>query len=88
VATYGYERLGAYFHLGSTTLGVLSDAYKQRVIRNALIFHDRWDETIRRDVPRRRRTWWRCSTRSGWVHTSLAAAKAIVGAIGGPNGNS
>jgi glycosyltransferase involved in cell wall biosynthesis len=88
VATHGYERLGAYFHLGSTTLGVLSDAYKQRVIRNARTFQDRWDETIRRDAARPRRTWWRCSTPSGWVHTSLAAAKAFAGAIGGRNGHS
>ena len=29
VATCGYERLGAYEHLGSSTLGELSDAYKQ-----------------------------------------------------------
>lgn len=87
VATHGYERLGAYFHLGSTTLGVLSAAYKQRVVRNGRIFHDRWDETIRRDVSRPRRTWWRRSTRSGWVHTSVAAVKAFAGAIGGGLGH-
>ena len=61
-ATHGYERLGAYFHLGSTTLGVLSDAYKRRVVSNGLLFHDRWDDTIRRDASRARRTWWRRST--------------------------
>jgi glycosyltransferase involved in cell wall biosynthesis len=87
VATHGYERLGAYFHLGSTTVGVLSDAYKQRVVRNGRLFHDRWDDTIRRDAPRARRTWWRRSTASGWAHTSMAAAKALAGAIGGRNGH-
>ena len=87
VATHGYERLGAYFHLGSTTVGVLSDAYKQRVVRNGLLFHDRWDDTIRRDGTRARRTWWRRPTPAGWVHTSVAAAKAFAGAIGGRNGS-
>jgi len=87
VATHGYERLGAYFHLGSTTVGVLSDAYKQRVVRNGLLFHDRWDDTIRHDGTRARRTWWRRPTPAGWVHTSVAAAKAFAGAIGGRNGS-
>lgn len=87
VATHGYERLGAYFHLGSTTVGILSDAYKQRVVRNGLLFHDRWDDAIRRDGTRPRRTWWRRPTPAGWVHTSVAAAKAFAGAIGGRNGS-
>ena len=86
VATHGYERLGAYFHQGSTTLGVLSESYKRRVVSNGLLFHDRWDDTIRRDALRPRRTWWRRSTASGWVHTSMAAARAVAGAIGGGNG--
>ena len=34
MATHGYERLGAYSHLGSTTVGVPSEAYKARVLRN------------------------------------------------------
>ena len=83
VATHGFERLGAYHHLGSTTLGVLSDAYKQRVVNNGRLFHGRWDDAIRRDAARARRTWWRRPTAAGWLHTSLAAAKAVAGAIGG-----
>jgi glycosyltransferase involved in cell wall biosynthesis len=66
VATHGYERAGAYVHLGSTTVGVLSDGYKQRVLRNGLLFHERWDATIRRESSRQRRSWWRCATPSGW----------------------
>ena len=42
VATCGYERLGGYEHLGSSTLGTLSDAYKARVLKNGLLFHQRW----------------------------------------------
>jgi glycosyltransferase involved in cell wall biosynthesis len=83
VATHGYERLGAYYHLGSTTVGVLSDAYKQCVVNNGRLFHGRWDDAIRRDAARARRTWWRRPTAAGWLHTSLAAARAAAGAIGG-----
>jgi glycosyltransferase involved in cell wall biosynthesis len=86
IATHGYERLGAYFHLGSTTVGVLSETYKRRVLNNGVLFHDRWDDTIRREAPRARRTWWRRPTPAGWVHTSLAAAKAFAGVISGRNG--
>ena len=87
VATHGFERLGAYFHLGSTTVGVLSDAYKQRVVSNGRLFHDRWDEAIRRGSSRERRTWWRRPTAAGWVHTSLAAARAVAGAFNDRNGS-
>ena len=69
VATHGYERLGAYQHLGSTTVGVLSDAYKQRVLRNGLLFHERWNETIRRESTRPRKTWWRRTSMSAWIST-------------------
>ena len=50
VATHGYERLGAYFHLGSTTVGVLSEAYKQRVVSNGRAVPR---PLGRRDSPRR-----------------------------------
>jgi GT2 family glycosyltransferase len=79
VATHGYERLGAYVHRGSTTVGALSDAYKQRVVKNGLLFHQRWDDAIRRDATRRRRTWWRRSTATGWLQTSVRAVRALSG---------
>lgn len=75
VATYGYERAGAYVHLGSTTIGVLSDNDKQRVLKNGLLFHQRWDEDIRRSAARRRKTWWRRTTASGWVATAAQVLK-------------
>ena len=81
VATYGYERLGAYFHLGSTTIGNPSDAYKARVLRNGLLFHSRWDATIRRDHAEPRRTWRRRATISGWVATAARAARAGGGRL-------
>ena len=82
IATHGYERVGAYFHLGSTTVGALSDAYKQRVVKNGLLFHERWDDAIRRDAMRQRRTWWRRSTAAGWLQTSMRAARALASPSG------
>jgi len=67
--TCGYERLGGYDHLGSSTLGELSDGYKSRVLKNGLLFHSRWAETIRRDHARSRRTWLRQTPAGGWVST-------------------
>jgi len=78
VATHGYERAGAYFHLGSTTVGVLSDKYKARVLRNGLLFHERWDDSIARDANRPRKTWWRCATTGGWTATAAQAVRYLI----------
>lgn len=60
VATHNYERLGAFTHLGSSTLGKnLSDKYKLKILANGRLFHERWQDVIRRQHPRSRRTWWR-----------------------------
>jgi len=78
VATYGYERAGAYFHLGSTTIGAqLSDKYKQQVLRNGLIFHERWDAVVRRDSGRQRKTWWRRASAGAWSATMTQAARYL-----------
>ena len=84
VATHGYERAGAYHHLGSTTVGVLSDAYKQRVVKNGRLFHERWDDAIRRESGRPRKTWWRRTTAAGWWWTARRATRALASAIGRP----
>ena len=82
VATCGYERLGGYYHLGSTTIGAKpSQAYLDRVLRNGRIFHDRWDTTIARQHPRPRRTWIRSATPAGWAATAKAMAAAAVRAF-------
>ena len=83
IATYGYERLGAYFHLGSTTLGTPSPAYYERVLRNGRLFHSRWDAAIRRDHPRARRRWLRQATAAGWVATAARMARAGASRLGG-----
>jgi GT2 family glycosyltransferase len=69
IGTCGYERLGGYEHLGSSTLGELSDAYKQRVLTNGRLFHERWSSAIARDDARARRTWRRRTTLGGWAST-------------------
>jgi len=75
VATSGYERLGAYRHLGSSTLGTLSDGYKARVLRNGRLFHERWAGEIRRSHDRRRTTWLRPQSAAGLLDTCRQAAR-------------
>jgi GT2 family glycosyltransferase len=81
VATCGYERLGGYMHLGSTTIGTPSQAYLDRVLRNGRIFHERWDATIERQHPRPRRTWRRRATAAGWAASAGAMARAAARVI-------
>lgn len=70
IATHGYERVGAYHHLGSTTLGhTFSEAYKTRVLGNGLLFHARWGQTIAREQARPRRAWLRRTNAAGWAWT-------------------
>jgi glycosyltransferase involved in cell wall biosynthesis len=60
VATHCYERLGAFTHLGSSTLSRMPSARHQAlVLPNGQLFHRRWSETVKRQHPRLRRTWWR-----------------------------
>jgi GT2 family glycosyltransferase len=78
VATHGYERLGAYVHLGSTTLSKgFSETYRQQVLRNGRLFYDRWDAAIRAGATRPRRTWRRRATLAAWLHTAGRAARAF-----------
>lgn len=68
VATHGYERDGAFVHLGSSTFTKFSLNLEQD-LRNGLLFHQRWDDTIRSEPNRARRTWLRRPPASGWVWT-------------------
>lgn len=68
VATHGYERVGAFVHLGSSTL-VFSENHKHKALRNGLLFHRRWHETITATNPRLRRTWIRKTSIAGWIWT-------------------
>ena len=76
VATCGYERLGAYVHLGSTTLSKSSsEAYFARVLANGRLFHARWDATIAAQHPRPRRSWMRTASAAGWAATATQMAR-------------
>jgi hypothetical protein len=78
VATCGYERLRGYEHLGSSTLGALSDEYKARVLANGLLFHSRWDAEIAAGARRERSTWARPQTLWGWANTGRRIAAAAL----------
>lgn len=83
VATTGYERLGAYVHLGSTTISKApSAAYFARALDNGRLFHQRWDATIAADHPRPRRSWTRKATPAGWVATMTRMARYARGRRG------
>jgi len=74
----GYERLHGYHHLGSSTLGELSEKYKARVLKNGLLFHSRWSEAIVEQHSRVRRTWARQATPAGWLGTLTAMIARVV----------
>lgn len=76
IGTHGYERVGAYVHLGSTTLErTFSESYKAQVLKNGLLFHSRWDDEIDRIHARERRTWWRRAPLAAWASTVSAGAQ-------------
>ncbi len=78
IATHGYERLGAYRHLGSSTIGrTMSEQYMQRVLRNGLIFHERWDAAIRAERGRPLKSWLRPFGAAAWAHTVGQMARAV-----------
>ena len=82
IATHAYERLGAYRHLGSTTLRSPSEAYKQQVLANGRLFHERWREAIRMERGRPRRTWRRRATAAGWLRTLTQCCRYALGRAG------
>jgi len=82
VATHGYERAGAFTHLGSSTLGFgLSEAYKARALANGRLFRSRWEPTIREDLSRPRRTWRRPVRAAAVPRMLLRGAAAAAGKL-------
>ena len=68
VAVHGYERVGAFKHLGSTTFTKYS-LNLDRDLNNGRLFYGRWDEAIRRGSARARHRWRRPMTAGAWMHT-------------------
>ena len=84
VATSGFERLGAYAHLGSTTLSRTPSALHQAgVLRNGRLFHARWDRAIEAGHGRARMMWRRRATAGGWSATAGAMIRAGVRRVAG-----
>jgi GT2 family glycosyltransferase len=84
VATHGFERDGAYEHLLSTTYGrTPSERRQAAALRNALVFHDRWDATIAEEHGRRRRHWRRPLSVEAALGTLQAAAGTIARRLAG-----
>ncbi|MDQ3346360.1 MAG: glycosyltransferase [Acidobacteriota bacterium] len=84
VATSGFERLGAYAHLGSTTLSrTPSAAHQAGVLQNGRLFHARWDRAIETGHRRARMTWRRRATAGGWSATAGAMIRAGVRRVTG-----
>jgi GT2 family glycosyltransferase len=70
VAAHSYERLGAYRHLGSSTLSKEpSEKLKKRVFPNGKLFRERWAALIERECSRSRKNWLRRTSLAGWGHT-------------------
>jgi GT2 family glycosyltransferase len=74
VATHGYERDGAFVHLGSSTFAKFALNLDQD-LRNGRLFHARWDETIRSQPDRPRRRWIRRTSLAGWIWTLRQASQ-------------
>ena len=75
VGAYGYERLGAFTHLGSTTISKTDPAvHMAKVLPNGQRFRERWEPTIDREHPRQRRTWWRRASLDSVPHLVKRAA--------------
>lgn len=68
VAVHGYERVGAFKHLGSSTFTKYS-LNLERDLQNARRFYSRWDAAIRRGVGRSRRRWLRPASAAASVQT-------------------
>jgi GT2 family glycosyltransferase len=84
IATSGFERLGAYYHLGSSTLGRAPSApHLAGVLTNGRLFHSRWDAAIETDHHRVRRHWRRRADAAGWAATARQVIRTGVRHLAG-----
>jgi glycosyltransferase involved in cell wall biosynthesis len=79
IATHGYERAGFYTHLGSTTISKKPPERQQALaLKNGLLFHERWGDTLRAEHPRSRQTWLRRMGPIAWAATFRQMARFIA----------
>ena len=81
VATCGYERLGGYEHLGSSTLGRPERRYRERVLRNGRLFHQRWDAAIARDHAGRAKPGLAPQSVRGWINTARQIGTVLTNRV-------
>lgn len=73
ISVHAYERLGAYKHLGSSTIRkTSSDAYRTQVLENGQLFYSRWSTAILANFLRPRLTWCRPLSFMVFVYTVAA----------------
>jgi O-antigen biosynthesis protein len=85
IAAFGYERLGAFVHVGSTTISKTpAERFRAGELRNGLIFHERWSDEVRRGSRRRRAVWPRRTTAAGWAATARSLAGRLLSAAAHP----
>jgi O-antigen biosynthesis protein len=77
VAVYGYERVAAFKHLGSSTFTKYS-LNLERDLQNGRLFFTRWESEIRAGFQRRRQTWRRPMTAAAMAHTVRMMANFAV----------
>jgi GT2 family glycosyltransferase len=79
IGSHAYERDGAFHHVGSYTLAATHRQpwYVEQVVRNAKLFHARWDADIAAHHARPRRTWRRRATAAGWAATAAVALRRL-----------
>jgi len=79
VATHGYERDGAYLHAVNSTLSRTPSEQRMALgLRNARLFFDRWEATIRREHPRRRASWRRRAPPAAWAAIPAQLARLAL----------
>lgn len=77
VAVHGYERVGAFKHLGSSTFAKYA-LNLDRDLQNGRLFFSRWDGAIRTSGGRTRRSWPRPMTPAALLHTVRMIANYAV----------
>lgn len=79
IATHGYERDGAYRHEISSTLSrTPSERRMAMALKNAQLFFERWEDTIRDQHPRARTSWTRHAPAAAWAAVPAQLARLAL----------
>lgn len=79
IAVHGYERLGGYVHLGSSTISKTpSEKHQAFALRNGKLFLERWSGMIRVQHDRPRQCWSRTISATGYLATFRQMARMAI----------